>query len=119
MRGRVCFAWQFLCYHFVFVFSAGGQQIGRWGPEALGRDRVWGAGDTEVASTICSTVSLRAEATVWESHWHSGYHWGFLAQTLGHGGGQRQAQLPAAPKESPAQREEGPAITAEQKRLQW
>lgn len=77
-----------------------------------------GAGDTEVASTICSTVSLRAEATVWESHWHSGYHWGFLAQTLGHGGGQRQAQLPAAPKESPAQREEGPAITAEQKRLQ-
>lgn len=91
---------------------------GRWGPEELGRDRVWGAGDTEVASTICSTVSLRAEATVWESHWHSGYHWGFLAQTLGHGGGQRQAQLPAAPKESPAQREEGPAITAEQKRLQ-
>ena len=29
LRGRVCFAWQFLCYHFVFVFSAGGQQIGR------------------------------------------------------------------------------------------
>ena len=21
MRGRVCFLWQFLCYHFVFVFS--------------------------------------------------------------------------------------------------
>lgn len=30
MKGQSVFAWQCLCYHFVFVFLiAGGQQIGR------------------------------------------------------------------------------------------
>lgn len=55
-------------------------------------------------------MSLRAEPTVWDAHWLSGYPWGFAAHLPGSGSRacqrlelKSQARLTATPEESPGE----------------
>lgn len=80
----------------------------RWGPEAL--REAGGLKGQRHRWFVCFTLSLRAEPTVWDAHWLSGYPWGFAAQLPRSGSGacprpelKSQARLAATRKESPGE----------------